>query len=114
VVVRFSSLHILIPPVLLTAYCIFLTNVLFGLLVKIGVIDNRRLRVVHHLLYFLVVVSLLVATLLAFLHRERSGYAMAGMTALLLCMPLFRGRSRGRWIFATCCAGLYTALVAWR
>ena len=99
---------------LITAYGIFLTNALFGLLVKLGVIDNGRFRVVHHLLYFLVVVSLMSATLLTFLRGERGGYAMGAMAGLLLCMPLFRGRSRGHWLFASCCALLYTTLVAWK
>lgn|GEM_PF-997163 len=98
---------------LIAAYSIFLTNLLFGALVKGRIIDSRSFRVVHHLLYLIVVASLLAATLLAFMRGRQQAYATGAMAGLLLCMPLFRGRSRGHWIFALVCALLYTLLVIW-
>ncbi len=98
---------------LIAAYSIFLANFLFGALVKSRIIDSRSFRIVHHLLYLLVVVSLLVATLLAFMRGRHQAWGTGAMAGLLLCMPLFRGRSRGHWIFAILCALLYTLLVIW-
>jgi hypothetical protein len=96
------------------AYSIFLVNFVFGLLVKKRIIDSTRFRFVHHMLYFFVVASLLVATALAFIEGSERRWLQAGMAGLLLCMPFFRGRSRGHWIYATLCCAVYSAIVFWQ
>lgn len=98
---------------LIAAYSIFLTNFVFGLLVKSRVIDSRRFRFVHHMLYFLVVASLLASAILAFAEGRGSAWFLAGMTGLLLLLPRFRGRSRAHWMYATFCSAVYSAIVFW-
>jgi hypothetical protein len=105
------TLNLKLPALLLISFFLFLANLAFGLLVKIGVIDNARLRFVHHGLYFLVIASILTATILS-LREGLSHAALPGaMTVLLLLMPFFKGRGRAHWMYATFCAALYSAIV---
>lgn len=96
------------------AYSIFLANVIVGLLVKTHVITSSRFRLMHHVLYFFVMASLLAATVATFIHGSAAyAWQQVGMAAILLGMPLFRGRSSGHWMYATFCCAAYSALVFW-
>jgi hypothetical protein len=94
-----------------TAYGIFLVNFLFGLAVGLGIVDSSRFRFVHHAIYFLVMLSLIVATALSIGRGESIAWAFGTMAALLLVMPRFPGRSRGHALYAVVCLVLYSAIV---
>ncbi|MDB5034775.1 MAG: hypothetical protein JWQ98_2016 [Chlorobi bacterium] len=98
---------------LLTAYSIFLANFLFGVMVKSRVIDSARFRWFHHTLYLLVMAGIAGAVIEAIIAGSWRGLLLAGMGAMLLLMPRFRGRGNGHWIYATCCCVAYSAIVFW-
>ncbi|MBS1911556.1 MAG: hypothetical protein JST22_06195 [Bacteroidetes bacterium] len=93
------------------AYATFLANFVFGLLVKMRAIRTRRFRFVHHLLYALVMGTILTATALAVVRASWPTALWPGIMALLLlAMPAFRGAGRAHSIFATLCLLLYTGI----
>lgn len=98
-------------PTLTIAYGFFLANYLFGISVATGLVRSKRLRFLHHTLYFLVLLSLGIALLLALLHGTLLGYGLIVLFLLLLVMPRFKGRSRGHRIYATVCFLLYSLLL---
>lgn len=98
---------------LAAAYSIFMVNLVFGILVKTGIIDNSRFRKVHHLLYFLVMASIISAVALAFLMGASNAWYLADMAGMLLGMSLFKGHSRMHWIYATFCCAVYSAILFW-
>jgi len=96
------------------AYIVFLTNFTFGLLVRLRVIESGRMRFVHHGLYALTLASLVAAAVVEGMNAEYGRvWMLAAMGAFLLCMPFFRGWSRGHWVYAVICSVLYSALVFW-
>ncbi|HVZ38625.1 MAG TPA: hypothetical protein VHI13_05070 [Candidatus Kapabacteria bacterium] len=93
------------------AYATFLANFAFGLLVKMHAIRTRRFRFVHHLLYALVMGTIVAATVVAVARASWPAALWPGIMALLLfAMPAFRGAGRAHSIFATLCLLLYTGI----
>lgn len=88
-----------------------MTNLVFGILVKMRVIDSSRFRTVHHLLYFLVMASIILAAAIAFLMGASNAWYLADMAGMLLGMSLFKGHSRGHWIYASLCCAVYSVLL---
>lgn len=93
------------------AYGFFTANVLFGLAVATGIIRSKRFRFVHHLLYFLVMLSLGIAAILTARQGTVAGYGLLTLFLLLLALPRFKGGSRGHRIYATACFLLYSLLL---
>ncbi len=94
------------------AFLCFLLNFVFGLLVRAGIIDSRRFRVVHTVLYFCAVASLGLTALAYGIFGPGIGAVVCGaMLVPLFFMSRFPGRSRGHWVHALICAVLYVALL---
>lgn len=90
-----------------------MTNLVFGILVKMRVIDSSRFKVVHHALYFLVMASIIITAALAFMMGASNAWPLAAMAGMLLGMALFKGRSRAHWMYAALCSAVYSALLFW-
>ena len=105
-----------VRPLTTAAAIGYLTNAVFGTLVAAGVIDNSRIRWVHHTL-FVTTASLTVPALAAdvLVHR-RGGWALLPATLTLAVLPWAGGRTRRHALVAATAAPSYlTALVlAWR
>jgi len=99
---------------LVAAYSIFIMNLAFGVLVRWRVIDSARFRIVHHVLYFIVMASLLAAVLMAFGEGSALAWPLAGMAALLLGMALLPGRGRAHRAYAIFCCAVYSAILLWQ
>ena len=97
--------------ILLIAYGFFVVNFLFGVMVGSGMIDNSRIRPLHHLLYFCAVVSLIAVVVVEVIGGLDIRWMALPMIALLLAMPFFRGGSRGHAIYASFCLAVYTFLI---
>lgn len=94
----------------------YLTNAAFGTLVATGIVDNSRIKWVHHAL-FITTASLTVPALIAGLVSRRPvGIALAPATLTLAVLPYAGGRLRRHAVVAATAAPSYlTALVlAWR
>lgn len=98
----------MLNPTLTIAYGFFLANYLFGISVAAGLVRSKRFRFLHHTLYFLVMLSLGIAAIVAALHNTLLGYGLIALFLLLLIMPRFTGISRGHRIYATVCFLLYS------
>ncbi len=91
-------------------------NVAFGAAVAMNVVDNRRIRWVHHALY--VVTSSLTAVALAAsaIERRTAGLALLPAVGPLIALP-YAGRQLGRHaaLAGSAAPAFATALVlAWR
>ncbi|MBC8044231.1 MAG: hypothetical protein IAF08_12405 [Rhizobacter sp.] len=93
------------------------------MLVKFKIVDNTRFRFLHHAIYFFVMCGVIAATVIAFLQpspQRLSGnnlavnsvaYSLAVLTAMLLLMIRFRGRTAGHWMYALVCLSVYSVIV---
>jgi hypothetical protein len=103
-------------PLVTAAAVSYAGNAAFGAAVAAGVIDNRRIRWVHHALY--VVTSALTTAALAACAAERrtAGLALLPAVGPLAALPYAGGQLRRHAAVAGSAAPAYvTALVlAWR
>jgi hypothetical protein len=103
-------------PLITAAAVSYLSNSAFGAAVALGVIDNRRIRWVHHGLY--VVTSSLTALALAAcaVERRRAGLALLPAAGPLVVLPYAGGRLRRHAAVAGSAAPAYAIALAlaWR
>ncbi|BBH68339.1 hypothetical protein ACTI_50240 [Actinoplanes sp. OR16] len=102
------------PPLITAAALGYLANGAFGAAVATGMIDNSRIRWVHHALY-VVTCSLTTAALVASAKEHRAaGLALLPAAGTLTVLPR-AGRSRHVRVAATAAPAYIIALVlAWR
>jgi len=94
----------------------YAANTAFGTAVAAGVVDNRRLRWVHHALYF-ATASLTAAALAAgAVERRSAGLVLLPAVGPLAALPYAGGRLRRHTVLAgTAAPAFVSALVlAWR
>lgn len=94
------------------AYSLFLANFTYGILAKSHIIDATRFRVMHHGLYFCVMVSIIAATVEEFLSGEFP-LLLILMAGLLFGMTRFRGRTAQHWQYALFCFLTYSAILVY-
>lgn len=103
-------------PLVTAAAVSYASNAAFGTAVAAGVIDNKRIRWVHHALYVMTA-SLTTAALAACaIERRPAGLALLPAAGPLLALPYAGGRLRRHAVLAGSAAPAFaTALViAWR
>ncbi len=96
---------------LIVAYVLFISNFLFGLLVRVGMVPAARFRIVHRLLYALVLLSLAAAAAVSIAAGRGIPWPLVLVGVLLLGMPFFPGRKTAHAIYAVLCLAMYTAVV---
>ncbi len=93
------------------AYMLFISNFLFGLLVRTGAIPDARFRLVHRLLYASVLLSLAAAAAADIIAGQGIPWLLLTVECLLLGMPVFAGRTSAHAVYACVCLLMYTAVV---
>lgn len=91
-------------------------NAAFGTAVAVGVVDNTRIRWVHHALFVATATLTAIALTLSAVERRPVGLALASAAVPLVALPYAGGRVRRHAGVAGIAAPAYaTALVlAWR
>lgn len=103
-------------PLIAAAALSYLGNGAFGAAVAAGVIDNRRIRWVHHALYVMTSSLTAVALAASAVERRPAGLALLPAAGSLAVLPYAGGELRRHAAVAGSAAPAYvTALVlAWR
>ena len=102
---------------LITAAAVsYASNAAFGTAVAMGVIDNRRIRWVHHALYVVTSSLTTVALAASAIERRAAGLALLPAVGPLIVLPYAGGQLRRHAAVAGSAAPAFaTALVlAWR
>jgi hypothetical protein len=102
---------------LITAAAVsYASNAAFGTAVAVGVIDNRRIRWVHHALYVATSSLTTVALAASAIERRAAGLALLPAVGPLVTLPYAGGQRRRHAALAGSAAPAFaTALVlAWR
>ncbi len=94
------------------AYSCFILNFTYGILAKTRVIDATRFKIIHHAVYFCVMLSLAVAALVEWLDGKFPALLLI-MAGLLLGMTQFSGRTERHWQYALVCFIAYSALLVY-
>ncbi len=92
------------------AYAFFILNFAYGVLAKMKVINTARFKIVHHAIYFCVIVSLILALLMEYMDGKFPVLLLI-MAALLLGMTQFSGKTKRHWQYALICFLIYSAVL---
>ncbi|MCS6989372.1 MAG: hypothetical protein NZM06_07635 [Chloroherpetonaceae bacterium] len=93
------------------AYSLFWANFVYGIVVKFGVFRSERFKILHHLIYFLAMLTLFMsAAYELFLRKFLSGMILLFVFLILLGMTRFSGRSSRHWQYAIFCNFVYTTV----
>ncbi|RFM24430.1 MAG: hypothetical protein D0433_05425 [Candidatus Thermochlorobacter aerophilum] len=92
------------------AYACFVLNFAYGILAKTKVINTARFKVVHHIIYFCVIASLIIALLMEYMDGKFPVLLLI-TAALLLGMTQFSGKTRRHWQYALVCFFVYSAVL---
>jgi hypothetical protein len=94
---------------LILSYSIFIVNMLFGLCVKFKVIDSKKFKFLHHVIYFIVMLSLIITTSLTALDKNFVNMFQLLIPLFFLSfMPKFSGHKTAHWQYALVCFVVYT------
>ncbi|MCS7013191.1 MAG: hypothetical protein RMI34_02270 [Chloroherpetonaceae bacterium] len=94
------------------AFSCFLVNFLYGILAKLRVVDAARFKVVHHVMYFFVMASLVAAVSLE-IYERGVPVPLLVMVVALLGMTRFSGKSSWHWRYAVLCLVMYLAVAGY-
>ncbi|MFG1923118.1 hypothetical protein [Cryptosporangium sp. NPDC048952] len=91
-------------------------NVAFGTAVAVGVVDNRRIRWVHHALYAATASLTVTALVASAVERRAVGLALLPAIGPLAALPYAGGRLRRHAVLAGTAAPAFGAALAlaWR
>lgn len=93
------------------AYSLFWANFLYGIAAKFELLPTRKFKILHHLIYFLAMLTLFSAMVYEFYSQSAlSGMALLFVFALLLGMTRFSGRNPRHWQYAMVCNVVYTII----
>ncbi len=93
------------------AYSLFWVNFVYGIVVKFNLFHNKKLRFLHHALYFLVMLTLFISISFSFYQQDfLSAGILVFLFVILLLMTRFSGRSPNHWKYAILCNVIYTTI----
>jgi len=103
-------------PLVTAASVSYAGNAAFGAAVAVGVVDNRRIRWVHHALYVVTSSLTTVALAAGVMERRAAGLALLPAVGPLIALPYAGGQLRRHAALAGSAAPAFaTALfLAWR
>ncbi len=91
------------------AYSLFWVNFVYGVAVKLHWLGGKRFRFLHHVLYFLVMLTLFISIAYEFFHKNfLNTSVLIFLFAMLLAMIRFSGKSPSHWKYAIVCNLFYT------
>lgn len=91
------------------AYSLFWVNFLYGIAVKFNLFDHKKFKVIHHLIYFFVMLSLFISIVYEFYTKKfLSMFLLIILFLFLSIMTRFSGRNSSHWRYAILCNILYT------
>ncbi len=92
------------------AYACFILNFAYGVLAKMKVMDTARFKIAHHVIYFCVVASLIIALVGEYMNGKFPVLLLV-MAVLLLGMTQFSGKTKRHWQYALICLFIYSAVL---
>jgi hypothetical protein len=92
-------------------FTIFLISFIFGIAVKKNLFNTAKFHFMHHVFFFLVILSAVLTALQMRFDGNHGAWFMILMVFLLLGMRFFLGRTPQHWKYATFCLIVYTALL---
>ncbi len=102
----------LAPALTTAALGTYTANAAFGTAVAAGLVDNRRIRWVHHALFILTSTLAALALLAALLERRRAAIALIPAAVPLIALPSTAGhRSRHAVVALSAAPGFVVAAV---
>jgi hypothetical protein len=94
------------------AYSCFILNFTYGILAKTGIVNAAHFKIIHHAIYFCVMLSLAVAALVEWLDGKFPVLLLITV-GLLLGMTQFSGKTERHWQYALVCFIVYSAVLVY-